>query len=107
MRDYSLFALCALALAACSSTELVPGTAQVKVVSEAPPACEFLGEVEGQYQGGSMASGTLLDKQEAARLNLKEQTAALAADTVKVTKNSGEYLVGDAYRCEKRVPASK
>ena len=97
-----------LLLAACSSTEVVPGTAGVKIVNEAPPACEYVSAVEGLYQGGSIPSGVQLDKREAARQDLKRQTARLAADTVAVTSDNGEYLAGEAYRCAgPRGPASK
>lgn len=94
-------------LAGCSSTELVPGEGLVRIVENAPKSCEFVAEVEGQYQGGSIPSGVQLDKREAARLDLRRQTALVAADTVAVKSDRGEYLAGEAYRCERRLPASK
>lgn len=96
-----------LLFTACSSTELVPGEGLVKIVDKAPASCEFISEVEGQYQGGSIASGVQLDKNAAARLDLKRQTALLAADTVAVKNDRGEYVAGEAYRCDRRLPASR
>ena len=98
--------LVALTLTACASSDLSQRARSVRVVKASPAACEKVSEVEGRYQGASIASGSHLDKMEAARQDLLKTTAFVGADTVAVTRTGDEWLVGEAYKCGPRLPAS-
>ncbi len=105
MKTLSL-TLVLLGLSACASSDLAERARAVRVVKASPAACEKVSEVEGRYQGASIASGSQLDKKEAARQDLLKSTAFVGADTVAVTRTGDEWLVGEAYNCGPRLPAS-
>lgn len=105
MKSLSL-TLVALSLTACASSDFAERARAVRVVKAIPAACEKVSDVEGRYQGAAIASGSQLDKKEAARQDLIKTTAYVGADTVAVTRTGDEWLVGEAFKCGPRLPAS-
>ena len=76
------------ALAGCSAVNLESGAQQVRVVTNEPQGCEYLGEVtgsQGDFFTGAFTSNANLET--GARNDMKNQAAKLGANTVQLLTN--------------------
>jgi len=80
--------ICVSALVGCASVELESGAQQVKIVTNEPQGCEYLGEVtgsQGDFFTGAFTSNANLET--GARHDMKNQAAKLGANTVQMLTN--------------------
>lgn len=79
---------CVAALAGCSAVNLDSGAQQVRVVTNEPQGCEYLGEVtgsQGDFFTGAFTSNANLET--GARNDMKNQASKLGANTVQLLTN--------------------
>jgi hypothetical protein len=80
--------LCAAAVAGCAAVDLESGAQQVKVVTNEPQGCEYLGEVTGSqgdfFTGGFTSNANL---ETGARNDMKNRAYKLGANTVQLLTN--------------------
>jgi hypothetical protein len=87
MKKISAF-LCLGVLAGCAAVELESGARQVKVVTNEPQGCEYLGEVtgsQGDFFTGAFTSNANLET--GARNDMKNRAYKLGANTVQLLTN--------------------
>lgn len=80
--------ICAGAIAACSAVNLESGAQSVRVVTNEPQGCEYLGEVtgsQGDFFTGAFTSNANLET--GARNDMKNQAMKLGANTVQLLTN--------------------
>ena len=80
--------LCAGILTGCSAVTLESGAQQVRIVTNEPQGCEYLGEVtgsQGDFFTGAFTSNANLET--GARNDLKNQANKLGANTVQMLTN--------------------
>jgi hypothetical protein len=80
--------LCVGVLVACAAVDLDSGAQQVKVVSNEPQGCEYLGEVtgsQGDFFSGAFTSNANLET--GARNDMKNRAYKLGANTVQLLTN--------------------
>jgi hypothetical protein len=89
MKTKLLFGLIAITLlASCSATQLRPEAAQVRIVTEQPKECSYLGEVVGSQ--GNMVVGHITSNESLERgaLNdMKNKAADLGANVLQLIGN--------------------
>lgn len=80
----------------------------MRIVTNSPHSCEYLGEVSGNFRDEKTSGGFFAKPAQAGHVNLKNNVANLGGDTVEITgKNPSDgWYEGEAYRCG-RVPASR
>ena len=80
--------LCALCLSACAATELTPSAQEVRIVTQEPQGCKYLGEVTGNqgnaFTGGFTSNANL---ETGARNDMKNQAQKLGGNTVQMLTN--------------------
>ena len=79
---------CAGVLAACSATELRKGAQEVRIVTNEPQGCQYLGEAtgnQGNFFTGAYTSNANLET--GARNDMKNQAFSLGANTVQLLSN--------------------
>ena len=80
--------ICALCLSACAATELTPSAQAVRIVTEEPKGCKYLGEVtgnQGNFMTGGFTSNANLET--GARNDMKNQTQQMGGNTVQLLTN--------------------
>ena len=80
--------ICAGVIAACSAVNLESGAQPVRVVTNEPQGCEYLGEVtgsQGDFFTGAFTSNANLET--GARNDMKNQASKLGANTVQLLTN--------------------
>jgi hypothetical protein len=80
--------ICVSALVGCASVELESGAQQVKIVTNEPQGCEYLGEVtgsQGDFFTGAFTSNANLET--GARNDMKNRAYKLGANTVQMLTN--------------------
>jgi hypothetical protein len=79
---------CAGILFGCAAVELEPGAQQVKLVTNEPQGCQYLGEVTGNqgnlFTGGMTSNANL---ETGARNDMKNQAYKMGANTVQLLTN--------------------
>jgi hypothetical protein len=79
---------CVGILTGCAAIKLEPGAQQVRIVTNEPPACEYLGEVTGNqgnfFTGGFTSNANL---ETGARNDMKNQAYKIGANTVQLLTN--------------------
>jgi hypothetical protein len=80
--------LCAVWLGGCAATPLNPEAQMVRVVTNEPAGCKYLGEVTGNqgdfFTGGFTSNANL---ETGARNSMKNEAAKLGANTVQLISN--------------------
>ena len=79
---------CLAALVSCASVELESGAQQVKIVTNEPQGCEYLGEItgsQGDFFTGDFTSNANLET--GARNDMKNRAYKLGANTVQMLTN--------------------
>nr|MBI3613416.1 DUF4156 domain-containing protein [Nitrospirota bacterium] len=75
-------------LAGCAAVQLNPGSAQVRITTNEPQGCKYLGEVTGNqgnfFTGGFTSNANL---ETGARNEMKNEAAKLGANTVQMLTN--------------------
>lgn len=80
--------ICVGAIAGCSAANLESGAQSVRVVTNEPQGCEYLGEVtgsQGDFFTGAFTSNANLET--GARNDMKNQASKLGANTVQLLTN--------------------
>ena len=80
--------ICIAAIAGCSAVKLESGAQSVRVVTNEPQGCEYLGEVtgsQGDFFTGAFTSNA--DLETGARNDMKNQASKLGANTVQLLTN--------------------
>jgi Domain of unknown function (DUF4156) len=80
--------LCVGALVGCSAVNLESGAQQVRIVTNEPQGCDYLGEVtgsQGDFFTGAFTSNANLET--GARNDMKNQASKLGANTVQMLTN--------------------
>ncbi|HKR78621.1 MAG TPA: DUF4156 domain-containing protein [Nitrospira sp.] len=80
--------ICVGAIAGCSAVNLESGAQSVRVVTNEPQGCEYLGEVtgsQGDFFTGAFTSNANLET--GARNDMKNQASKLGANTVQLLTN--------------------
>lgn len=75
-------------LAGCAAVQLNPGAAQVRITTNEPQGCKYLGEVtgnQGNFLTGGFTSNANLET--GARNEMKNEAAKLGANTVQMLTN--------------------
>ncbi len=75
-------------LASCAAIELQPGAQQIRVVTNEPQGCKYLGEVtgnQGNFFTGAFTSNANLET--GARNDMKNQAQKMGANTVQLATN--------------------
>lgn len=89
MQRYAVFALvCSAVLAGCAAAPLMPEAHQVRIVTNEPAGCKYLGEVTGNqgnfFTGGFTSNANL---ETGARNEMKNEAAKLGANVVQMLTN--------------------
>src|SRR5689334_20577979 len=80
--------LCVAAVAGCAAVDLESGGQQVRIVTNEPQGCEYLGEVtgsQGDFFTGAFTSNANLET--GARNDMKNKASKLGANTVQLLTN--------------------
>jgi hypothetical protein len=87
-RSMSLALMGLSLLAGCAAVQLNPGAAQVRITTNEPQGCKYLGEVTGNqgnfFTGGFTSNANL---ETGARNEMKNEAAKLGANTVQMLTN--------------------
>lgn len=109
-----LLSILVLSLVACSSTKLNLGAEKIRVVTETPKGCKFLGQVsgsQGNFFSGKFTSNSAME--EGAMNDLRNETHKLGGDTLHLLTNragvtgdkhggstqTNVTMTGSAYEC--------
>jgi hypothetical protein len=80
--------LCVAILISCAAIKLQPGAEQVRITTNEPQACQYLGEVTGNqgnfFTGGFTSNANL---ETGARNDMKNQAHKMGANTVQLLTN--------------------
>ena len=93
--------LAILALSSCASVIVSPESRKVRLVSNTPQNCKYLGQVEGHWKdaktGGMVGGEGSIPPFR--RADLKNKAAELGADTLEITSEIGRTASAEAYLC--------
>lgn len=101
-----------LLIAGCAAKPLKPGAEQVRIVTQAPKGCEFLGEVVGS-QGNWWTDDvtSTRNKMVGARNQLRNQAYAMGATHIQIMESrntqselsfdvTNTTVIGNAFKCD-------